>query len=122
MGSAGRDYALGAFFIVLAVLAWMLLDGSTAVFTCITAAIAGGVMIVRGAQIEHFASDPLAADEYGIPGPRGEGYEPTGPVSLQNCAGEDDTGYTGGIDSGFDWDAHYKREFGEEPGGSRPTN
>lgn len=117
MGSAGRDYALGAFFIVLAVLAFMLLDGSTAVFTCIAAAIVGAVMIVRGAQTEHFTEDPLAADEYGITGPRGEYVtEQNGTVSLDNADGGLDSGFDSGLDSGFDWDAHYKREFGEGKG------
>lgn len=121
MGSAGKDYALGAFFVVLTVLSFVFLDGSTAVFIGIAAAVAGMVMFVRGSQIEHFAADPLAAEEYGIPGPRGEVYDARrdGPLTLENY--DTETGYNGGIDSGFDWDAHYKREFGEEQGGSRPT-
>ncbi len=125
MGSAGRDYALGAFFIVLAVLAMIFLDGSTSVFVCIAAALAGTVMFIRGAQIEHFAEDPMAVEEYGIPGPRGEVYDARreGPLTLENYDSDAGSvsGYDGGIDSGFDWDAHYKREFGGEQGGSRPA-
>lgn len=99
MGSAGRDYAFGGFLMVLATLAMVFLDGSLAVFVAVAAAVSGMVLFVRGAQIEHFNDDPLAPDEYGIPGPRGEGFNT-------------------GLDSGFDWDAHYRREFGEGSGGA----
>ena len=99
MGSAGRDYAFGGFLMVLATLAMVFLDGSLAVFVAIAAAVSGMVLFVRGSQIEHFAEDPLAVEEYGIPGPRGEGFNT-------------------GLDSGFDWDAHYRREFGEGSGGA----
>lgn len=119
MGSAGRDYAFGGFLMVLATLAMVFLDGSLAVFVAIAAAVSGMVLFVRGTQIEHFADNPLAVEEYGIPGPRGEGYTDAGPLSLSNT--DSDAGYSGGIDSGFDWDAHYQREFGGEQGGSRPT-
>ncbi|GEM_PF-2066487 len=118
MGSAGRDYAFGGFLMILATLAMVFLDGSLAVFVAIAAAVSGMVLFVRGAQIEHFNEDPLAVEDYGIPGPRGEGFSSPGSPSLQNYDSGPGSDFAPGLDSSFDWDAHYRREFGEGSGGS----
>ena len=122
MGSAGRDYAFGGFLMILATLAMVFLDGSLAVFVAIAAAVSGMVLFVRGAQIEHFNEDPLAVEDYGIPGPRGEGFgsgfDSAGLPSLKNYDSGPGSDFAPGLDSSFDWDAHYRREFGEGPGGS----
>lgn len=90
-GNPGRDYALGAFFIILAVASFVYLDGPAAVFIGIAGAIGGAVCIIRALQ------NPAE------PGPD--------PLQLENDA------ITQNFDDGFDWDAHYQRDFGsEQPG------
>ena len=86
-GNPGRDYALGALFIIIAVASFVFLEGATAVFIGIAGAIAGAVAIIRGIQ------NPAE------PGPD--------PLQLENEAVTGDLGA-----EGFDWDAHYQRDFG----------
>ena len=49
-GSPGRYYAIGGALIVVAVLAFSFLTGSTAVFAGIAAAISGAVFLIMGVQ------------------------------------------------------------------------
>lgn len=49
-GSPARNYAIGAACIVVAVLSFAFLTGSTAVFIGIAGAIAGTVFLIMGAQ------------------------------------------------------------------------
>lgn len=85
MQNSGRDYAIGVALIVLCAAAVVFLSGSTAVFTAIAGAIGGALFIIKGVQ---------ASNQTGIqPG----GYDPLS---------------TDIPDSGVDWDAEYKRNWG----------
>lgn len=101
---AGRNYALGGVLIVLAAASLYFLDGATAVFIAVIAAVAGAVLIIKGIQ----ASDETSA---------GYGYD-------YEAAGTDYLGGSGagiqgdpGLAADFDWDADFQRGFGE-PGGN----
>ena len=88
MQNSGRDYAIGVALIVLCAAAVVFLSGSTAVFIAIAGAIGGALFIIKGVQASNQASNP------GIqPG----GYDPLS---------------TDIPDSGVDWDAEYKRNWG----------
>lgn len=82
MNNSKMDLLLGILAIVVAGLAVVFLSGSIGVFTAIGAALVGVVLLIRAAQ--------------------SEGNEaPADPLHLENSE-----------EAGFDWDAHYQREFG----------
>lgn len=84
-----RNYVLGILLIVVSVASFAFLGGSTAVFVGLAAAIAGAVAIVMGIQADEPETDPML-------------------IAYEGTDQQPD---------GFDWDAHYKREFGDEQGG-----
>lgn len=104
--SAGRDYAIGGVLIVLAAASLYFLDGATAVFIAVIAAVAGAVLIIKGIQ----ASDETSAG-YGYD------YEAAGTDYLGSPGAglQGDPDLAAGAD--FDWDADFQRGFGE-PGGN----
>lgn len=62
-GSPARNYAIGAACIVVAVLSFAFLTGSTAVFIGIAGAIAGTVFLIMGAQAaDERQPDPSTQD------------------------------------------------------------
>ena len=90
-GSPARNYAIGAACIVVAVLSFAFLSGSTAVFIGIAGAVAGAVFILMGIQgSSNQQPDALEQGDYGLQDP--------------------------GAD--YDWDGNFRREFGDgAPGG-----
>ena len=50
MQSSGRDFIIGALLIALCAASVVFLEGSTAVFVAIAAAITGAIFIIRGLQ------------------------------------------------------------------------
>lgn len=84
MDTAGKDYAFAGLAAVLAVTSFVFLDGPTAVFLGIAAAIVAAIFLVKGLQA------PSA-------------QEPD-PLQLENDA----------HDAGFDWDEIYQRELGND--------
>lgn len=89
MQNSGRDYAIGVALIVLCAAAVVFLSGSTAVFTAIAGAIGGALFIIKGVQASNQASNQTGIQ----PG----GYDPLN---------------TDIPDSGVDWDAEFKRNWG----------
>ena len=85
-GSPARNYAIGAACIVVAVLSFAFLTGSTAVFIGIAGAIAGTVFLVMGIQ--------------------GSGDQQQDPLEQGNFGTQDP-----GAD--YDWDGNFRREFGD---------
>lgn len=90
-GSPARNYAIGAACIVVAVLSFAFLSGSTAVFIGIAGAVAGAVFILMGIQGSGDQQrDAFDQGSYGVQDP--------------------------GAD--YDWDGNFRREFGDgTPGG-----
>ena len=90
-GSPARNYAVGAACIVVAVLSFAFLSGSTAVFIGIAGAVAGAVFILMGIQGSGDQQrDAFDQGSYGVQDP--------------------------GAD--YDWDGNFRREFGDgTPGG-----
>ena len=93
MQNSGRDYAIGVALIVLCAAAVVFLSGPTAVFTAITAAIGGALFIIKGVQASNQAGDQADIQ----PGYQPGGYDPLN---------------TDIPDSGVDWDAEFKRNWG----------
>ncbi|OFT76660.1 hypothetical protein HMPREF3104_04680 [Corynebacterium sp. HMSC30G07] len=93
MQNSGRDYAIGVALIVLCAAAVVFLSGSTAVFTAIAGAIGGALFIIKGVQASNQASNQTGIQ----PGYQPGGYDPLN---------------TDIPDSGVDWDAEYKRNWG----------
>lgn len=91
-GSPARNYAIGAACIVVAVLSFAFLSGSTAVFIGVAGAVAGAVFILMGIQGSN-DQQPGAFDQgnYGVQDP--------------------------GAD--YDWDGNFRREFGDGTSGGR---
>lgn len=87
-GSPARNYAIGAACIVVAVLSFAFLSGSTAVFIGIAAAIAGAVFMLMGIQ--------------------GSIYQQPHTLEQGNFGTQDP-----GAD--YDWDGNFRREFGDGP-------
>ena len=85
-GSPARNFAIGAACIVVAVLSFAFLTGSTAVFIGIAGAIAGTVFLVMGIQ--------------------GSGDQQPGVLEQGNFGTQDP-----GAD--YDWDGNFRREFGD---------
>ena len=94
-GSPARNYAIGAVCIVVAVLSFAFLSGSTAVFIGIAAAIAGAVFMLMGIQGSIYQQpDTLEPGNYGVQDP------------VQDPVAD------------YDWDGNFRREFGDgTPGG-----
>lgn len=94
-GSPARNYAIGAACIVVAVLSFAFLSGSTAVFIGIAGAVAGAVFILMGIQGGGGQQpDPLEQGNYGVQDP------------VQDPGAD------------YDWDGNFRREFGDgTPGG-----
>ena len=94
-GSPARHYAIGAACIVVAVLSFAFLSGSTAVFIGIAAAIAGAVFMLMGIQGSIYQQpDTLEPGNYGVQDP------------VQDPVAD------------YDWDGNFRREFGDgTPGG-----
>ena len=89
-GSPARNYAIGAACIVVAVLSFAFLSGSTAVFIGIAAAIAGAVFMLMGIQGSIYQQqDPLEPGNYGVQDP------------VQDPGAD------------YDWDGNFRREFGD---------
>lgn len=89
-GSPARNYAIGAACIVVAVLSFAFLTGSTAVFIGIAAAIAGAVFMLMGIQGSIYQQrDPLEPGNYGVQDP------------VHDVGGD------------YDWDGNFRREFGD---------
>ena len=85
-GSPARNYAIGAACIVVAVLSFAFLTGSTAVFIGIAGAIAGAVFMLMGIQGSIYQQqDALEQGNFGTQDP--------------------------GAD--YDWDGNFRREFGD---------
>jgi len=85
-GSPARNYAIGAACIVVAVLSFAFLSGSTAVFIGIAAAIAGAVFMLMGIQGSIYQQqDPLEQGNFGTQEPAAD----------------------------YDWDGNFRREFGD---------
>ena len=85
-GSPARNYAIGAACIVVAVLSFAFLSGSTAVFIGIAGAVAGAVFILMGIQGSGDQQrDAFDQGSYGVQDP--------------------------GAD--YDWDGNFRREFGD---------
>ena len=93
MQNSGRDYAIGVALIVLCAAAVVFLSGSTAVFTAIAGAIGGALFIIKGVQASNQAGDQPDIQTGIQPG----GYDPLN---------------TDIPDSGVDWDAEFKRNWG----------
>lgn len=91
-GSPARNYAIGAACIVVAVLSFAFLTGSTAVFIGIAGAVTGAVFLVMGIQ--------------------GSGDQQPDPLEQGNSSTQ-----TPGVD--YDWDGHFRREFGDGTSGGR---
>ena len=91
-GSPARNYAIGAACIVVAVLSFAFLSGSTAVFIGIAGAIAGTVFLVMGIQ--------------------GSGDQQPDTFEQGNFGTQDP-----GAD--YDWDGNFRREFGDGTSGGR---
>lgn len=85
-GSPARNFAIGAACIVVAVLSFAFLSGSTAVFIGIAAAIAGAVFMLMGIQ--------------------GSIYQQPHTLEQGNFGTQDP-----GAD--YDWDGNFRREFGD---------
>ena len=84
--SPGRYYAIGAVLIVLAVLSFAFLTGSTAVFVGLAAAISGAVFLLMGIQGSNDRQpDPLEQGNFGTQDPAAD----------------------------YDWDGNFRREFGD---------
>ena len=85
-GSPARNFAIGAACIVVAVLSFAFLTGSTAVFIGIAGAIAGAVFMLMGIQGSIYQQqDALEQGNFGTQDP--------------------------GAD--YDWDGNFRREFGD---------
>lgn len=91
-GSPARNYAIGAACIVVAVLSFAFLTGSTAVFIGIAGAVTGAVFLVMGIQ--------------------GSGYQQPDTFEQGNFGTQDP-----GAD--YDWDGNFRREFGDGTSGGR---
>lgn len=85
-GSPARNYAIGAACIVVAVLSFAFLTGSTAVFIGIAGAVTGAVFLVMGIQ--------------------GSGDQQPDALEQGNFSTQDP-----GAD--YDWDGNFRREFGD---------
>lgn len=85
-GSPARNYAIGAACIVVAVLSFAFLTGSTAVFIGIAGAVTGAVFLVMGIQ--------------------GSGDQQPDTFEQGNFGTQDP-----GAD--YDWDGNFRREFGD---------
>ena len=85
-GSPARNYAIGAACIVVAVLSFAFLTGSTAVFIGIAGAVTGAVFLIMGIQ--------------------GSGDQQPGALEQGNFGTQDP-----GAD--YDWDGNFRREFGD---------
>lgn len=85
-GSPTSNYAIGAACIVVAVLSFAFLTGSTAVFIGIAGAVAGAVFLVMGIQ--------------------GSGDQQPDVLEQGNFGTQDP-----GAD--YDWDGNFRREFGD---------
>ncbi|WCZ35420.1 MULTISPECIES: hypothetical protein [Corynebacterium] len=85
-GSPARNYAIGAACIVVAVLSFAFLTGSTAVFIGIAGAVTGAVFMLMGIQSSIYQQQaPLEQGNFGTQDP--------------------------GAD--YDWDGNFRREFGD---------
>lgn len=99
--TSGRNYALGAVSIIASVAAITFLDDSTAVFIAVAAAVAGAVCFVIGIQsATDRHPDTLEQGQSGLP----ETHHAEDPAST------------------IDWDADFRREFGEDGTGGAPKN
>lgn len=85
-GSPARNYAIGAACIVVAVLSFAFLTGSTAVFIGVAGAVTGAVFLVMGIQ--------------------GSGARQPEALERENFGTQDP-----GAD--YDWDGNFRREFGD---------
>lgn len=94
MHSPAMNYTLGGIFLLLAVVSFTFLSGSTAVFIGIFGAITGSVFVIRGLQASKGVLDPrqVEADAWGE---------------------QFNAQYSDNQPGGFDWDAHYQRNFGQ---------
>ena len=69
-GSPARNYAVGAACIVVAVLSFAFLSGSTSVFIGVAGAVAGAVFILMGIQgSSNQQPDALEQGDYGLQDP-----------------------------------------------------
>ena len=93
MQNSGRDYAIGVALIVLCAAAVVFLSGATAVSIAIAGAIGGALFIIKGVQASNQAGDQPDIQ----PGYQPGGYDPLN---------------TDIPDSGVDWDAEFKRNWG----------
>ena len=85
-GSPARNYAIGAACIVVAVLSFAFLTGSTAVFIGIAGAVTGAVFLIMGIQ--------------GSGDQQPDAFE-QGNFGTQEPAAD------------YDWDGNFRREFGD---------
>ena len=85
-GSPARNYAIGAACIVVAVLSFAFLTGSTAVFIGIAGAVTGAVFLVMGIQ----GSSDQQPDTF-----------EQGNFGTQDPVAD------------YDWDGNFRREFGD---------
>lgn len=112
--TSGRNYALGAVSIIASVAAITFLDDSTAVFIAVAAAVAGAVCFVIGIQsTTDRHPDTLEQGQSGLPETHHADSDPQiGHASLSETA-EDPA-------STIDWDADFRREFGDGGTGGAP--
>ena len=85
-GSPARNYAIGAACIVVAVLSFAFLAGSTGVFIGIAGAVTGAVFLVMGIQ--------------------GSGDQQPDTFEQGNFGTQDPS-------ADYDWDGNFRREFGD---------
>ncbi len=90
------NYVAGGALLILAAFSVIFLDGPTAVYVAVFCSIAAAVLLIRGAQ---GTDTSRSAPDLGLT-QVGEADDP----SIPNNQGDFDS---------YDWDAHYKKEFGQ---------
>ena len=107
-GSPARNYAIGAACIVVAVLSFAFLTGSTAVFIGIAGAVTGAVFLIMGIQASNDREpDSLERGMYGLPETHyADGDRQLGLASPPEGDNDPNDPFAPG------WDEDFRRNFG----------